>query len=85
MAKLLELRPPVTVDDPRTCGRSWPVHSWAHYIQSRPPLVDTIDWGGPSPLFCAGMHTHAPLGVGSNCPVGSSTTANAATHSPICG
>ena len=23
------------------------MHSWARYIQSRPPLVDTIDWGRP--------------------------------------
>ena len=29
MAKPLQLRPPVTVDDPPTSGRSWPVHSWA--------------------------------------------------------
>ena len=33
MAKPLELRPPVNVDDPRASGRSWPVHSWARYIQ----------------------------------------------------
>ena len=47
MAKPLELRPPVNVDDPPASGRSWPVHSWARYIQSRPPLVDTIDWDWP--------------------------------------
>ena len=47
LAKLLELRPPVTVDDPPASGSSWPMHSWARYIRSRPPLVDTIDWGRP--------------------------------------
>ena len=47
MAKPLELRPPVTVDDPPTSSRSWPVHSWACYNQSGPPLVDAIDWGRP--------------------------------------
>ena len=47
MAKPLELRPPVHVDHPPASGRSWPVHSWARYIQSRPPPVDTIDWDRP--------------------------------------
>ena len=47
MAKPLELRPPVNVDDPPGSGRCWPVHSWTRYIQSRPPLVDTIDWDRP--------------------------------------
>ena len=47
MAKPLELRPPANVDDPPASGRSWPVHSWARYIQSRPPLVDTNDWDRP--------------------------------------
>ena len=47
MAEPLELRPPVNVDDPPATGRSWPVHSWAPYIQSRPPLVDVIDWNRP--------------------------------------
>ena len=44
MAKPLELQPPANVDDSLASGRSWPVHSWARYIQLRPPLVDTIDW-----------------------------------------
>ena len=43
VAKLLELRPPVTVANPPASGRSWPVHSLARCIQSRPPLVDSID------------------------------------------
>ena len=54
MAKPLELRPPVNVDDPPASGRSWPVHSWAHYIQSRPPLVDTIDWDRPLTFILRG-------------------------------
>ena len=51
MAKPLELGPPVNVDDPPASGRSWPVHSWARYIQSRPPLVDTI--GHHPHVYCA--------------------------------
>ena len=54
MAKPLELRPPVNVDDPPASGRSWPVHSWAPYIQSRPPLVDTIDWDWPLTFIVCG-------------------------------
>ena len=47
MAKPSELRPPVPVEDPPASGRSWPVHSWACYIQPRPPLVNTIASGRP--------------------------------------
>ena len=32
------------VADPPTSCRSWPLQSWACYIQWRPLLVDTIDW-----------------------------------------
>ena len=39
----LYLRPPVSVPDPPASGRSWPLPSWARYVQSRPSLVDTID------------------------------------------
>ena len=45
VAKPLNLRPPVTVADPRTRRRSWPVHTWARYIPLRPPLVNITDWG----------------------------------------
>ena len=45
MAKPLELQPPMTMADPPGSGRSWPVHSWAGYIQSCLPRVDTFDWG----------------------------------------
>ena len=36
MATPLELRPPMTLDDPPASGRSSPVPSLARYIQSRP-------------------------------------------------
>ena len=54
MAKPLELRPPVDVDNPPASGRSWPVHSWARYIHSRQPLVDTIDWDWPLTFIVRG-------------------------------
>ena len=54
LVKALELRPPVTVSDPHASGRSWPIHSWARYIQSRPPLVDTIDWTRPLTFILRG-------------------------------
>ena len=69
MAKPLELRPLVTVDDQPASGRSWPAHSWARYIQSRPPLVDTIDWGRPLTFIVRGVRTHVRVGVGPNCPL----------------
>ena len=43
LVKPLALDRPVSVADPPTSGRSWPLQSWARYIQSRPPLVDTMD------------------------------------------
>ena len=45
--KPLALHRPVFVADPPTNGRSWPVEWGACYIQSRPPLLDTIDWNRP--------------------------------------
>ena len=43
----LDLRPPVSVPDSPASGRSWRLPSWARYVQSRPSLVDTIDWTRP--------------------------------------
>ena len=43
LVKPLALDRPVSVADPPTSGRSWPLQSWAAYIQLPPPLVDTID------------------------------------------
>ena len=45
----LDLRPPVSIPDPLASGRFWPLPSWARYVQSRPSLVDTIDWTRPPP------------------------------------
>ena len=43
LVRPLVLNPPVSVPEPLESGRSWPLQSWARYIQSRPPLVGTID------------------------------------------
>ena len=53
MAKPIELRPPVTLDDQPT-SRIWHMHSRTRYIQSRAPLVDTIDWGRPLTFIVRG-------------------------------
>ena len=50
----LELRPPVSIPDPPASGRSWPLLSWARYVQSRPSLVDTIDWTRPLTFIVRG-------------------------------
>ena len=42
--KSLALDRPVSVTDPPTSGPSWPLQPCTRYIQSRTPLVDTIDW-----------------------------------------
>ena len=52
--KPLALDHPVPVADPPTSGRCWPLQSWARYIQSRPPLVDTIDWKRPLSFLLRG-------------------------------
>ena len=54
LVKPLALDRPVSVADPPTSGRSWPLQSWACYIQSRPPLVDTIDWKRPLTFLLRG-------------------------------
>ena len=50
----LNLRPPLSVPDPRVSGRSWPLPSWARYVQSRPSLVDTIDCTRPLTFIVRG-------------------------------
>ena len=50
----LDLRPPVSVPNPPASGRSWPLSSWARYVQSRPSLVDTIDWTRPLTFIVRG-------------------------------
>ena len=54
LVKPLALDPPVSVPEPPTSGRSWPLQSWACYIQLRPPLVDTIDWKRPLTFLLGG-------------------------------
>ena len=54
MAKPPELWPPVIVADPPARGRIWTMHSWTHYIQSRPPLRDAMDWGLPLTFVACG-------------------------------
>ena len=54
LVKPLALDRPVSVVDPPTSGRSWPLQLWARYIQSRPPLVDTIDWKRPLTFLLRG-------------------------------
>ena len=43
LATPLELPPPVSIPDPPMSGLSWPLQSWAKYVQWRPSLVDHID------------------------------------------
>ena len=73
----LDLRPPVSVPDPPASGRSWPLPSWAWYVQSHPSLVDTIDWTRPLTFI------RAPVVVGPNSPLGSSTTAHGGPHTRV--
>ena len=78
----LDIRPPVYIPDPAASGRSWPLPSWSRYVQSRPSLVDTIDWTRPLTVIvrgdaypCAGgSWTRLSIGLlnhgGSHCPDG---------------
>ena len=54
LVKPLALDRPVSVADPPTSGRSWPLQSWARYIESCAPLVDTIDWKRPLTFLLRG-------------------------------
>ena len=54
LVKPLALAQCLSVADPPTRGRSWPLQSWARYIQSRPLLVDTIDWNRPLTFLLCG-------------------------------
>ena len=46
-ATALALRPPISIPDPPTSGRSWPLQSWGKYVQSCPSLVDHINCTRP--------------------------------------
>ena len=50
----LDLQPPASVPDPPVSGRSWPLPSWARYVQSRPSLVECIDWTRPLTFIVRG-------------------------------
>ena len=50
----LDLRPPVSVPNSPASGCSWALPSWARYVQSRPLLVDTIDWTRPLTFIVRG-------------------------------
>ena len=54
VGEAIALDPPVSVPEPPTSGRSLPLQSGARYIQSRPPLVDTIDWKRPLTFLLRG-------------------------------
>ena len=54
LGKPLALARPVSVAEPPTSGRSWPLQLWAPSIQSRAPLVATIDWKRPPTLLLRG-------------------------------
>ena len=57
MDKPHELRPPVSILQPPTSGRSWPLQSWARYVQSRPSLAVAINWTRPLKiLVCRDVH-----------------------------
>ena len=44
----------VSIADPPASGRSWPLQSWARYVQSRPPLADVINWSRPLTFLLRG-------------------------------
>ena len=54
LVKPLALDRPESVADPPTSGRSWPLQSWARFIQSRPPLVETINLKRPLTFLLRG-------------------------------
>ena len=73
LVKPLALDRPVSVADPPTSGRSWPLLSWARNIPLCPPLVDTIHWKRPLTFLLRG--DAYPVEVGPNFPLGSSMVA----------
>ena len=61
LVKPLALDRPVSVADPPTSGCSWPLQLWARYIQSRPPLLDTINWKRPLTFLLLGTQLSTGL------------------------
>ena len=54
LVKPLALDRPMSVADPPTSRHCWSLQTWARYIQSRPPVVDTIDWKRPLTFLLRG-------------------------------
>ena len=85
MATPLALDRRVSVADPPASRRSWPLQPWARYIQSHPLLWTPSIGSGRSLSSSVGMLTRAPVEVGPNFPLGSSTTVHGAEHPPTHG
>ena len=85
LVKPLALDRPVSVAGPPTSGRSWPLQAWARYINRAHPLWTPSIGSGRSLSSSVGMPTCAPVEVGPNFPLGSSTTVHGAEHPPTYG
>ena len=59
LVKPLALDPPMSVPEPPTSGRSWPLQSWARYIQSRPALGPPTHQGVARPMGHASSWPHS--------------------------
>ena len=81
----LDLRPPVSVPDPPTNGRFWPLPSWARYVQSRPSLVDTIDRTKPLTFIVRGDAYLCAGGNWTQLSIGLLNHGSRAAHPRTCG
>ena len=70
LVKPLALDLPVSAADPPTSGRSWPLQSWARYVQSRASLVGTIDWKRPLTFLLRGAAYPCAGGSWTQLPIG---------------
>ena len=83
LVKPLVLHPPVSVPETPTTGRSWPLQSWARYIQSG-TVLGTPSIGRGRSFSCSGvMLTHALVEDEPKYLLGSSTTAHRTAHLSI--
>ena len=85
LVKPLALDRPSSVADPLTSGRSWPLQSWARYIQSRAPLVNTINWKRPLTFLLRGDAYPCAGAIWTSLPLGSPTTVQGPAHPPTYG
>ena len=72
-------------DDPPASGRSWPVHSWARYMQSRPRLVDINDWDRPLTFIVRGDAYPSAGGSWTQLSIGLLNHGKRDVHPPTCG